>query len=257
MIQQDKLRELIGGEAVDRDGKRIGKIGQIFLDDTTGEAEWATVNTGMFGTKETFVPISAATHDADGLRVPYEKDKVKDAPNVDVEGGHLDEDQEQRLYDYYGIGSAQSSTDRVGHDTSGPTTDGAMTRSEERLRVGTENVQTGKARLRKWVETENVTVTVPIRTERARLETEPITDANRDGALAGPDLSDEEHEVVLSTERPIVTKETVPVERVRLIKDVEQVEEKVSADVSKEQIELDGDVDVAVDGENGGGRART
>jgi uncharacterized protein (TIGR02271 family) len=117
-----------------------------------------------------------------------------------------------------------------------------MTRSEERVRTGTEQVQTGKARLRKWVETENVNVTVPVTKEKARLETEPITDANRGDALDGPDLSDEEHEVTLSEERPVVQKETVPVERVRLTKDVEQTEETVSTEQRKERIAAEGDV---------------
>src|SRR5207244_11078818 len=101
-----------------------------------------------------------------------------------------------------------------GYDTSGPTTDDAMTRSEERLDVGTEQVQSGKARLRKWVETENVQVDVPVKKEKARLVTEPVTDANRGDATSGPDITEDEHEVTLSEERPAVSKETVPVERV-------------------------------------------
>jgi uncharacterized protein (TIGR02271 family) len=118
-----------------------------------------------------------------------------------------------------------------------------MTRSEERVRAGTEKVTTGKARLRKYIETEQQQVTVPVTKEKVRLETEPITDANRGNAMSGPALSEEEHEVTLTEERPVVAKETVPVERVRLAKDVEQTEETVTADVAKERIETDTDVD--------------
>ena len=134
---------------------------------------------------------------------------------------------------------------QVGHDTSGPNTDDAMTRSEEQVHAGTEKVTAGKARLRKWVETEDVNVTVPVTKEKARLETEPITDANRGSALDGPDISEEEHEVTLTEERPVVAKETVPVERVKLTKDTEQHEEQVSEQVRKERVATDGDVKAA------------
>lgn len=112
-----------------------------------------------------------------------------------------------------------------------------MTRSEEQLHVGTEKVQTGRARLRKYVVTEQQNVTVPVTREEVRVEREPITDANVGQAMDGPDISDEEHEVVLTEERPVVQKETVPVERVRLEKDTVTENENISSDVRKEQIE--------------------
>lgn len=128
----------------------------------------------------------------------------------------------------------------VGHDTSGPATDEAMTRSEERLNVGTEREAAGRARLRKYVTTENVTRTVPVQREEVRVEREPITEENRGAALNGPDISEDEHEVVLHEERPVVEKETVPVERVRLDKDVVQDDVTVNEEVRKEHIETDG-----------------
>ena len=262
MISQDQARQIMGADLISSDGDKIGRIGQIYLDDQTGQPEWATVNTGLFGTKESFVPLAQADVRGDEVVVPYAKSQIKDAPSVDVDGGHLSQDEEAQLYTHYGMSYGESRSDSglpesgttdttgdrdaVGYDTSGPTTDDAMTRSEERVRTGTEQVQTGKARLRKWVETENVNVTVPVTKEKARLETEPITDANRGDALDGPDLSEEEHEVTLSEERPVVQKETVPVERVRLTKDVEQTEETVSTEQRKERIAAEGDVvDVA------------
>jgi uncharacterized protein (TIGR02271 family) len=139
-----------------------------------------------------------------------------------------------------GVGTGMG-RDTVGHDTSGPNTDDAMTRSEERLNVGTQNVQTGKARLRKYVVTEQQNVTVPVTREEVRLEREPITDANRGAAMDGPALSEEEHEVVLHEERPVVDKETVPVERVRLSKDQVTENQQVSEDVRREEIDMDGD----------------
>jgi uncharacterized protein (TIGR02271 family) len=128
----------------------------------------------------------------------------------------------------------------VGHDTSGPTTDNAMTRSEEQLNVGTRSEEVGRARLRKYVVTENVSETVPVSREEIRVEREPITDANIGNAMDGPAISEEEHEVTLHAETPVVEKEAVPVERVRL--DTETVTEQatVTEGVRKEQIDVDG-----------------
>ena len=126
-----------------------------------------------------------------------------------------------------------------GRDTSGPTTDAAMTRSEEQLRVGTETRETGRARLRKHVVTEHQQVTVPVSHEEVTLEREPITDANRGDAYAGPAISEEEHEVTLHAQRPVVGTEAVPVERVKLGTETVTETETVGGDVRKEQIEFD------------------
>ena len=119
-----------------------------------------------------------------------------------------------------------------------------MTVSEEQLRVGTEQREAGRVKLRKYVTTENVTQTVPVTREHVRLERESITDANVGDALSGPDMSEEEHEIVLTEERPVVAKETVPVERVRLAKDVETEQVEVTEQVRKENIDVDDAIDV-------------
>jgi uncharacterized protein (TIGR02271 family) len=256
MLTEQEAREAIGHNAVGSDGEKIGKVGQLFFDDESGRPEFVTVNTGLFGTKETFVPVQDATLTDDGLRVPFGKDMVKDAPTVDAESGHLDRDEEQRLYEYYGMTHAQGAGNGVagttgragdssseGHDTSGPTTDDAMTRSEERVDVGTTTEEAGRVRLRKYVTTEQETHTVPVRTERAVLEREPVTGDNVDAATSGPDLSEEEHEVVLNRERASVQKTVEPVERVRLGTETVTDEETVTEDVRKEHIEADGDVE--------------
>jgi uncharacterized protein (TIGR02271 family) len=116
-----------------------------------------------------------------------------------------------------------------------------MTRSEERLVAGTRTEDTGRARLRKHVVTEQQQVTVPVSREEVRLEREPITDANRGDATSGPDISESEHEVTLHAERPVVDTETVPVERVRLNKETVTDQQNVSGEVRKEQIAFDGD----------------
>ena len=133
----------------------------------------------------------------------------------------------------------------LGDDVSGPETDEAMTRSEEELRVGTRPREAGRARLRKYIVSEPVQETVSTQREEVRLEREPITEANVDQATAGPELSEEEHEVTLHREEPVVEKRTVPRERVRLDRDVVSEQQTVSDDVRKEVIESDvpGDAD--------------
>lgn len=254
MISTDNIQSIIGSPAYDPNGDKIGSVGQVYLDNESGQPAWATVKTGLLGTKESFVPLAQAEASGDGVRLPYPKDQIKDAPSIDADR-ELSPQEEDELYRYYGLSTTgvqddvQSGTtghDTTGHgttgyDTSGPTTDDAMTRSEERVHAGTETREAGQARLRKHVVTEQQQVTVPVTREEVRLEREPITDANYEQATSGPDLSEEEHEVVLTQERAVVQKETVPVERVRLSKDQVQDEETVAVDVRKEQIESDVD----------------
>jgi len=306
MISRDSVQTLIGGTAYTSDGDKIGSIGTVYLDNASGEPAWVTVKTGLFGSNESFVPLDQAEQTNDGIRVPYDKDRVKNAPNIETDR-ELSEQEEDRLYAYYGLGGGTAqgyesgtttsgttydttgtagttestytertedsdrgwgagesgyqtastgtdtdmtttgtsttgdySTRSEGYDTSGPTTDDAMTRSEERLHAGTEKVEAGRARLRKYVVTEQQQVNVPVTREEVRVEREPITEGNYDQAMGGPALSEEEHEVVLTEERPVVQTEAVPVERVRLSKEQVQDEQTVSADVRKEVIETEG-----------------
>ena len=269
MIGTDTISRVIGQDVYDEAGEKIGSASEVYLDDETGQPEWVTVRTGLFGTKESFVPIRDADLTNDGVRVPVSKERVKDAPKIDTDG-HLSPAEEEELYRYYGYGTGTTAgmettttttgvadtglrrdTDRdgvyddvegrtVGHDTSGPTTDNAMTRSEERLNVGTRETEVGRARLRKYVVTENVTETVPVTREEVRVEREPITDANIGNALDGPAISEEEHEVVLTAETPVVEKEAVPVERVRLDKETVTEQAQVNEELRREEIEVEG-----------------
>jgi uncharacterized protein (TIGR02271 family) len=246
MPDLDTVRSWEARTMVDRDGTRIGPIQAIYLDDRTGEAEWALVTTGLFGTKASFVPLAQATQTDDDVWVPYDKQLVKDAPRIDPDQ-HLSEAQERQLWRHYGLDYDRptrrrgTGRDTVGQDASGPTTDDAMTRSEEELRVGTTSRERGRVRLRKYVTTEQVQQTVPVQRERVRVEREPITDANRDAATSGPELAAAEHEVVLREEEPVVHKRVVPKERVRLGKDTVTDQEQVTEQLRKEQIDLDDD----------------
>ena len=252
MIDTSNINDLIGADVYGSDDHKIGTVGQVYVDADSQTPTWVTIKTGLFGTSETFAPLDDASFDGTDVRVAYTKDKVKDAPRIDSDG-EIARDEEDFLYSYYGNGTttpdaplydqdADRSTEAPrgteGYDVSGPTTDDAMTRSEEQLHVGTEKVQTGRARLRKHVVTEQVTKTVPVSHEEVTVTREPITDANIGDALAGGDLTSEEHEVVLTEERPVIAKETVPVERVRLGTETVTDQQQVTEDVSHEEIEL-------------------
>jgi uncharacterized protein (TIGR02271 family) len=264
-----------GRVMVGSDSEKIGKIDEIYLDEETGQPEWALVNTGLFGMKSNFVPLTGASPEGEEVRVDYTKDQVKEAPGVDPEG-ELSQREEATLYRHYGLeyserrsgsGLPEGTTGQAGDtgagagtgttaDTSAATGGGegggrfargdggddeAMTRSEEEVRVGTAERERGRARLRKWVETEQVDETVPVKRETARVEREPITDENVDQAMSGPEISEEEHEVTLHEEEAVVEKRAVPKERVRLEKDTEVDEEQISETVRKERIEQEGD----------------
>jgi sporulation protein YlmC with PRC-barrel domain len=131
MAQVTEAYEWRGRNVVTSDGDKIGTLEEIYLDTGSGEPEWATVRTGLFGAKHTFVPLAQVDHRHGEVVVPYDKDKVKDAPAVDPDG-HLSPEEEDRLYRHYGLGSggaAPTGPEPTGRDVSGPTTDDAMTRS--------------------------------------------------------------------------------------------------------------------------------
>ncbi|MFJ7212389.1 DUF2382 domain-containing protein [Amycolatopsis sp. NPDC098790] len=255
MAKTMQPQELIDSAVVDPAGNKLGKVGNVYLADATHQPEWITVKTGLFGTKESFVPLSGAHTDKDGVHVQVDKDAVSDAPRIDADG-HLSPEESTQLYQHYGLPMPRTSADgrmgdrtqgrdpamggrgRAGMDagTRGKSDKNEMTRSEERLNVGTEQVETGHVRLRKYVVTEEQQVTVPVRHEEVRIEREPIKDGQR-----GADIGEAEQDVVLHAEKPVVSKESVPVERARLRKETVTDEQTVSGKVRKEQFEVTDD----------------
>ena len=234
----------VGRDALDRAGDKVGKVESIYNDEQTGRPEWVAVRTGLFGHKVTFAPIAGSKQHGDDLQLAYDKDVIKDAPNCEAEG-HLSEDEERHLFAHYQLqwdnpttgygdqnradaGFDAGRDDRGEAGTEARRGDDAMTRSEEELRVGTERRATGRVRLRKYIVTEQRQITVPVTREEVRLEREPISDANVDEAMSGPDIAENEYEVITHEEVPVVTMETVPKERVRLLKETVTDQETVS-----------------------------
>jgi uncharacterized protein (TIGR02271 family) len=238
MATAQDVRNWRGLTAVDADGEKVGTIEEVYLDRGSDAPEWLAVRTGLFGTRTSFVPIGDAQVGGDEVRLGYRKDEIKDAPNIDADGA-LSSEEEQRLYAHYG--RTDHDAGEVADTGRAPATDDAMTRSEEELRVGTAERETGRVRLKKYVVEDEVTKTVPVRREEVRLEREPVTEANRGDALEGPEISEAEHEVVLHAEEPVVDKQAVPKERVRLGTDVHTEEHEVSETVRKERIDVDDD----------------
>lgn len=272
-ITQDQINDLYDAEVVTQDDDNLGGVGEVYLDDQTGEPSWVSVKTGWFGTNHSLVPLANADFSGGRIRVPYSKDVIKDAPNVDAEQ-HLSEQEQDELFRYYagkGLDVSRYGRQDAGFDSTGTTTgttttttgtgvgtgvgtdmdrdrgmgtdvdrdrEGSVTLHEERADVGTERVETGRVRLRKHVVTDTETVTVPVEREEVELVREPVTGADaRDGGRLG----DEEVEVTLHEERPVVEKDVVATERVGLDKDTVTDEQTVVTDVSREEVEVDRD----------------
>jgi stress response protein YsnF len=260
MVSEQEISASIGGTAYGSDGAKLGMIEAFFADDRTGAPTWVAVSTGLFGSRHSVVPVSGATFTEGTLRIPVTADEVKSAPPM--AGEHLDPADEEALRRHYGlpgIPPVEPVEADAGPVVTGPRhaapadpaatvespSDGGMTRSEEQLRVGTERVATTRARLVKYVVTEDVQITVPIRREEIRVEEVPLDAADDEpgesllpSEAAAPPAGTP-GEIVLHTERPVVTVEVVPVERVRLRVDLVEGQETVSGQVQREQIVVD------------------
>ncbi|MCT1916433.1 PRC and DUF2382 domain-containing protein [Kocuria rhizophila] len=287
------VNAILSSTAYGSDGDKIGKVEQVFLDDNSGEPTFLTVNTGLFGAKENFVPVKGARQDGDRVVLPYTKDVIKDAPKVDADQ-HLSPAEEEELYRYYemnyddgratgtdrdrnaaaagtaGVAGAAAGDrhanadrdvadrDRLAADRDRDLTDrdragvdqdrhvaagenASVTRHEERLNVGTQEREAGHARLRKYVVTDHETVDVPVEREEVTVERTPL---NGTEAHAGTGrIGEEEVDVTLHEERPVVEKEAVAVEEVGLNKQTVRETQRVEADVQKEQVDVETDVD--------------
>lgn len=230
MIDRAQVEKLYDCDVIDNRGERIGSVKQVWLDDKNGQPAWAEVHTGLFGLKESFVPIQQARISGGAITVPVAKEQVKDAPRLDVDGQHMSDRQQEELYRYYGMipQSNRGDHDRLDDDAS-------VTRSEEKLQVGTRDVETGKVKLVKHVVTEERQVTVPVSHEEVRVVREPV-----DGPAEGR-FADEEAEVTLHKQEPVVEKRAEAVERVRLQKDTVTEQQKVTGKVRREEVDVERD----------------
>lgn len=158
MVAQKDVETLMSGTVYSKDGTKLGAVGQVYVDDQSGQPEWVTVRTGMFGFKETFVPLTEAQTKGSDITVPYDENTVKRAPTIDADDA-ISPAEEDALYRHYGLSGPRTTVTQRrntplpthGQDTSGQTTDEAMSRSIRQRRGGTSTEPTGTARLRKYV----------------------------------------------------------------------------------------------------------
>lgn len=235
MIDPHNLHALRNAAVHDPTGELVGTLAELYLNEDTGRPEWITV-TGPAG--QAFAPLAQADFDAGQMVLAVSKDVILGAPRV-RDDGQLREDDQNLLYGYYSEHLQHAAARGLGSSGSGG--DEAMIRSEERLHVGTENIVTGSVRLRKYVVTDNVTQTVPLCHEELRLERRPITEDSTEGTPSLT-LGEEDHEIVLHAQRPVVAKETVPVERVTLATDTATELQEITETLRTEHID-DLDID--------------
>jgi hypothetical protein len=167
---QDVVANWRGQNLIDSHDEKVGKIEDIYLDAGTDVPEWALVTTGLFGLKQSFVPIEGATEREDGIHVPFEKATVKDAPKVDPDGA-LSPQEENELFRHYGRDQHSSASREgtrhtgTGDDTNGPDTDDGMIRPGEQSRVGTTENEVGRVRLKRYLVADEVSETGPAQRE--------------------------------------------------------------------------------------------
>ena len=240
MATIDQVKDARGMPVVDVDGEPIGTVEEIFLDVETQQPEWIGIGTGFFGTKRVLVPVKGAEFERERVVLPYAKDEVKDAPDIDSD--EISQETEQQLAAHYGIDYSErrSGTGLPEGAADAPTRREAgeqeLTRSEEELRVGKRAVATGTVRLRKWVETEPVEADVELRREKVRIEREPLNQPVDEAALGEAEV-----EVPLSREEAVVQKQAVAKERITLDKDVETERETIRDEVRKERVDVEGE----------------
>ena len=335
MAHDLRPENLIGHQLLDGEGHSVGKINQVYLDDRTNEPSWVSVHTGLFGRKETLVPLQGAQPQQEDLQVPYDKATVKDAPHVES-GSHISPETEAEVRDHYaergmipdqrggrhesddsmrpGTGYSEADASMAEGDehaetappmaatepdaettgTEGQITESgtpgvmspdgsgtgsgmpgeaaagtarrpdtvpsagrteaeqspgaaavpsqsdsvddiAMTRSEEQVDLGVERVETGRARLHKYVDNENFEETVTLRHEELDIERRPV----EEGEDFEADIAEDEEVFTLYEERVVVAKHQVPVERVHVRKRMVSHEERVQGTRLSERIELE------------------
>ena len=232
-LNAQQANSLYGQDVKDRSGSRIGNVGQIWAD-AAGEPTWISVKASGMGRKEAMAPLDKARIGDGGLTVGYDESTVKNAPVVDAGAEEpLSEAQLQQLYAHYRLVPQAPPTARG----RAPSAGGDLIRSEERLRVGTESQPAGTVRLRKYVVTEDVHTTVPVEHDEVFVEREPI--APGDARRTRADIGEAEQEMILRAERPVVAKESVPVERVHLAKDEVVEDQPIDDQIRRERIEAD------------------
>ena len=258
--------QLFGCEVTDSNGNKIGKVDSVWVDDATNALEFIGVKVGMLMGKTHIIPVTQGQTAGGTIRVPYAESKIKDAPSFsgDDELSPADEDQ---VYSYYGVdrstgqspsglpageqtgrytttdtntGDYQTTdTNARDYDTSG-TGERGLKLSEEQLQVGKRQVESGRVRLRKVVHTERQEVPVELRRENVQVERTAATGTD----VPDTAFQEQEIDVPLTREEPVVDKQARVTGEVQLNKTTETETRTVGGDVRSEDVDVDDDTDV-------------
>lgn len=244
--------QLPGQPAYDSKGQKIGDVRRVFLDEATNEPAWATVWAKRFGDREAIVPLAGAKPSNGGLALAVRSERVLEAPTVDPDSEITAEDAMQ-VSRHYERESAAGKASRYADESRDNESRGnergqrpsrseraEMTSYEEKLQVGAETVETGKARMHKSVSSEPVEATVPLRHEKVRVE---HLQANDDRGDPDHEFAEQDAEVTVHDQRPKVSKKKVPTETVRLETQATTDEQRVSDEVRREHIDVEENAD--------------
>jgi stress response protein YsnF/sporulation protein YlmC with PRC-barrel domain len=263
-----QAEQLIGVRVTGGDGQVVGTVQQVFNDDRDGTPVWARIRAGN---RDRFVPLGGSRVTKDGLSVPFDTQKIMSGPEVSAER-HMSSAQTDQLSRHFGLsvpaqggdpdagtrprqtqpgetqrGEAQAETQR-GEAQAGAQRGEAqrgeaqpdeewLIRAEERVDVGTEMLETGRARLHKYVDVEPVEQAVHVFHEEYEVERVPITPEERVRGV----IAEAEQEIILHEERPVFHKEAVPVERVRLVAKRVEEDRTFRDEIRKERVEVEAD----------------
>jgi stress response protein YsnF len=258
-----QAEQFIGARVTSGDGQVAGTVQQIYYDDRDGRPMWARIRAG---TRDRFVPLAGCQVTKDGLRVPYDTRQIMSSPEIGADR-HISSAQTDQLQRHYGLtvpaqaGEPRRGEARPGDARPGPAEPGEplgqgqpearagearlgetergeewLIRAEERVEVGTEMLESGRARLHKYVDVEPVDQAVRVFHEEYKVERVPITAEEHIPGV----FSEAEQEIVLHEERPVFRKEAVPVERVRLAVKRVPEERTIHDEIRKERIEVEG-----------------
>ena len=206
-----KLRNI---PVVTSDGEEIGHVGDAYYDEDTDRLQCVGVAGDAVGLTKRVVPVGGATIDGDGrLRLPYTREQIEGSPEWDDDA---DDEEYENVRGHYGGDGSDDET---------------LIRSEEEIAIGKRRVEAGRVRLRKWVETEAVETDVALQRETAVVTREPV-----DEVVTGVELREQDIEVPLHEERPVVEKQVVAKERVGVERAVTTETQTVTDEVRKERV---------------------
>ena len=288
MADFNRIEDLANATAYDVDGDKVGGVKDVYVNDTTGQPDFVSVNHGLFGGGDSIVPLRGHTLRDGELHLAFQKDRIEDAPDLD-ENGHLTTEDQDAFYRHYGLENTQDvTTYETGNSfaETGAAGAGAAGAAGAGYAAGERNVETDVDTERRdvvdadrrdvadngeivrseeqlnvskdRVETGEVrlrkyvvneTETVEVPVEREEVRVVREPITDADRANYDGNIGEQEASVTLSEDRVNVSKESVPVEKVSLEKDTVRDTETVSEDVRKERFETDGVVEGDVEGD--------